>query len=158
MRALLFICVPSERARGSLYLLSDKRLGRFSKASMRETNIITSPREVQKHEKRNRGEQRAGEGFFFSLQGSRRGHGHSAASRTADVGVSLFLMGKCHSIALAVLFTGPALAWLRRLFSSFPRTVLVAQQIKQSNIGKLGAYGSSNWERTHLHSACQNRI
>lgn len=43
---------------------------------------------------------------FFSLKGSRRGHGHSVASRAADGGVSLFLMGKCHSIALAILFTG----------------------------------------------------
>lgn len=43
---------------------------------------------------------------FFPLQGSRRGHGHSVASCAADGGVLLFLMGKCHSIALAVLFTG----------------------------------------------------
>lgn len=42
-----------------------KRLGRFSKASMRETNIITSPREVQRHEKRSRGEFGSGRVFFF---------------------------------------------------------------------------------------------
>lgn len=83
-----------------------KRLGRFSKASMRETNIITSPSEVQRHEKRSRGEFGSGRVFFFfPLQGSRRGHGHSMASRAADGGVLLFLMGKCHSIALAVLFS-----------------------------------------------------